>query len=364
MKLSLPTDLLEDVLQVEEESELADAILNEAYFAFSDEELSQARRFNEKGASPSDAYKKVLIPLLDDEGKEALAAVQVGYGLEEISPLDPYQYQADPYYQKVCKVMSKKTVIGPWTLEMKRYRPYELFVYDEVKVSPSSPFACYSPLGFFKDAFPYPALSLKGTTYMSLIPHEMNTMAEAIAKAKGNVCTMGLGMGYFAFMATEKEEVTSLTVLERDENVISLFKKVFLPLFSHPEKVHIVRVEDALDYVVKEPFDYLFADLHHDATDGLPLYIRILRKEGFAKEIDVWIEKAILSYFRRYVIALIEEESNGSSDKDYQAKETEGDRVLSALHFHLKNYELKTEEQLVSLLSDDTLKSIAATMKI
>ncbi|MBQ7242640.1 MAG: hypothetical protein IJS52_00300 [Bacilli bacterium] len=362
MKITLTPDILDELLAVNEEAETADYILNEGYFALSEEELSIAVKAMGKGETPSSAYRRALLPLLDQEAKEMLASVQVGYGLDEIKALDAGFYQGNPYYQKVCSIVNKKTKIGDWALEMKSYMPYQLFVYDEVL--PSCPYASYSPIGFFKGAFPYPALSQKGTTYMSLIPHEINTMAEPIQKAHGRVLTMGLGMGYFAFMASRKDEVASVTVLERDPSVVSLFKKAFLPLFDHPEKVEILLLEDALLFEAKEPYDYLFADLHHDATDGLPLYIRLLRKKDLAKEVDVWIEKAILEYMRRHVIALIGEESDGSSDAEYESVETFSDSLLRALHFHLKNYELSNQEQLAHLLSDETLRSIAETLKI
>lgn len=363
MKITLPPDLLDELFETNEESEVADALINEGYFALSDEELLAVPKALQKGLEPSDAYKKALLPLLDEGGKEALARVQVGYGLDEIKPLTAQDYRENPYYQRVCSKISKKMKIGAWTLEMKNYRSFELFVYADVLPSYATPFASYSPLGYFPGGFPYPALSQNGTTYMSLIPHEINTMKEPISRAKGSVCTMGLGMGYFAFMASQKEEVSSVTVLERDEAVISLFRSFFLPLFDHPEKIRIVKVQDALEYIPEEPFDYLFADLHHDATDGLPLYISLLKKEGLAEKMDVWIEGAILAYLRRYLIALMEEESDGSSDKDYQSEETFPDHLFKALHFHLKNYEVSDLDSLLYLLSDAQLKAIVKEMK-
>ena len=364
MKIKLSEGVLEEFLQSFDDGATADEILNEGYFAFSDAELSEVGKYVTAGLSLSDAYRKVLLPLLDEEGKEAYSRVQVGFGLDELSLLIEEDYAKDPYFQAVTHAFSGEKKIGKWTLSMKSYRPYEAFVYDEVRPTEVSPLLRYSPIGAFAKPFRFPALSYQGTTYMSLIPHEMNTMAPAIKRAHGNVVTLGLGMGYFAYMASLKDEVASVTILERDQSVIELFNSFFLPLFPNKEKVKVIRIDDALNYEPEVPFDYAFADLHHDAVDGLPLYLSLLKKEGLAKKMDVWIEEAILTYFCRHVVALIQEEADGYGDEAYQSYEDFSSRVICSLHFHLKNVELNGPEDLEKLLDFANLRKIAAELKL
>ncbi len=363
MKNRIPEAIMEELFELEEESELADAFLNECYFAFDDAALKAIGKSIAGGLNAPQAYRKAVLPTLDDDGKEAYAAIQVGFGLDSIRELDRTVYEQNPYYVKVMKALQGKKTFKNWTLECQRYRAYEPFVYDEVVPSEASPLVMVSPVGYFPSEFPYPALRQGERTYMSLIPHEINTMVAPIARAKGRVLAMGLGMGYFAFMASQKDEVTSVTVLERDEGAIALFKECFLPLFDHPEKIRIVKT-DALEFETEEPYDYLFADLHHDAEDGLPLYLSLMKKAGLAKETDVWIEKAILSYFARHLIALLEEEYSGYDDSNYANPTTFSERVLAALHFHLKNYELATEEDLGRLLSFPFLAKLATELRL
>ncbi|MCR5348214.1 MAG: hypothetical protein K6E59_01220 [Bacilli bacterium] len=364
MKLTLHAESLEEVLSTMDECQLADSFLNDGFFAFSPKELEDIGRSIQKGKKPEQAYRDYLLGQLEDEGKEAFSQVQVGFGLEEFAPLDPLPYVTDPYYQRVMGAIKGRKRFGDWVYEEKRYLPYQLFVFDKVRQSELIPTVRYSPVGYFEKGFAYPALSQNGRVYMSLIPHEMNTMEEAIQKASGHVCTMGLGMGYFAFRTSQKDNVSKVTVLERDKDVIALFKNVFLPLFDHPEKIEVIQIEDALTYAPKQPFDYLFADLHHDAVDGLLPYLQILRLEGFAKQKDVWIEKAILEYFRRHLLALIEEEANGYKDEDYKNPSNESEEVLSALHFHLKNAPIPDVDALLSLLTDESLRRIGKEMKL
>ena len=51
-----------------------------------------------------------------------------------------------------------------------------------------------------------------------------------VERAKGKVLTFGLGLGYFAYMCSLKEEVESVTVVEKDKSVIKLFNEIILPL--------------------------------------------------------------------------------------------------------------------------------------
>ena len=68
---------------------------------------------------------------------------------------------------------------------------------------------------------------------MTITPNEIETMKEAVDKASGNVLTFGLGLGYYAYMVSEKENVESVTIVDSNEDVIDLFKKYVLPQFKH-----------------------------------------------------------------------------------------------------------------------------------
>ena len=135
---------------------------------------------------------------------------------------------------------------------------------------------------------------------MTLTPVDVDTCQNEIARAHGRVVTFGLGLGYFTYMVSEKENVESITVIEKSENVIRLFEKHILPNFSHKKKVKIVNA-DAFEYAEKvmpvEKFDYAFVDTWRDASDGLPMYERMKKLEPLSPctEFDYWIENFIIS---------------------------------------------------------------------
>lgn len=361
MRISLPSSTLDALIASLEESETADALLNEVFFALPSREVERDAK---TGTSPANAFRKASLRKMNQEQKEAYASVQAGYGLDEFKEIDPAPYEANPYYELLKKARPAQK--GKSEYRLASLEPYSLFVYDEVKTDPSNFHASYSPVGYFAKPFLFPSLDHEGRTWMSLIPHEINTMAPAIQKARGRVITYGAGLGYFAFMASEKEEVSEVAVLESDPAALSLFKECLLPLFPHKEKIHLIS-GNALKFSLKEneePYDYLFVDIYHDAMDALPLYLGLRKKEGVAKDVDYWIEKAILAYFRRHVISYIVEQDDGVPDEAYKNPESFSDKVFSALHRYYGHGAIESEEELLRLLSDESLKDLASKIKI
>ena len=55
---------------------------------------------------------------------------------------------------------------------------------------------------------------------MSTIPHEINTMKKDIDIVKNNVLVLGLGIGYFSYLISNKASVKNITILENDEEII------------------------------------------------------------------------------------------------------------------------------------------------
>lgn len=61
----------------------------------------------------------------------------------------------------------------------------------------------------------FPAVLENERIWMTITPNEIETMKEAVDKAFGNVLTFGLGLGYYAYMVSEKVNVESITVVEK-----------------------------------------------------------------------------------------------------------------------------------------------------
>ena len=180
-----------------------------------------------------------------------------------------------------------------WEIENISYKPYELFVYNDLEVRDK----CVIPqIGFFTSNYKYPAIYENNRIWMLVTPNEINTMDTPIKESFGNVLTYGLGIGYYAYMVSLKENVKSVTIIEKDKSVIELFENNILPQFECRDKINIICI-DAIEYAKKKiKYDYVFVDIWHDPSDAIDLYKEFKSLEREDTKYSYWIEKTIQYY--------------------------------------------------------------------
>ena len=234
---------------------------------------------------------------VDSEGKDK--AFFRNYVLPMIDRLDADDFTSDPYYKNIS-IPEKK--LGKWELKRERLKPGEAFVCRDLLVTDDG--RMIPQLGFFDREFVYPAVLEGGREWMTLMPKETVTTEPAVERAHGKVLTYGLGLGYFAYRASEKENVDSVTVVELSPDVIELFKTFILPQFPHRDKINVV-CSDAFEYAEKrapaEKYDFVFADFWHDAGDGRDLMLKMKEYEKYSLESEYtyWLEDTINCYLDR-----------------------------------------------------------------
>lgn len=187
-------------------------------------------------------------------------------------------------------------------------KPYELDVFD-IPTRVDDILIDIPRVGCFTEEFTYPALvqTSNSKVQMAITPTFISTMNDEIRRARGKVLTLGLGMGYYAFMVSEKEDVESVTIIEKEQSVIDLFNEVILPSIPHGDKITVIK-SDASEYLSSIDdglYDYCFADTW-TGTEDIEAYFAVkeaskkFRKmkieyrieEGFALQLsgNVWIE--------------------------------------------------------------------------
>ena len=205
-------------------------------------------------------------------------------------------YTDNPYYKNIAPKEPVKD--GNWEIKWEYYPPFRAAIGQDMIIKNN--FSEIPPIAFFEEGFTFPAVLEDGNEWMTLTPVDVDTCQNEINRAHGKVVTFGLGLGYFTYMVSEKSEVESITVVEKSENVIRLFKKHILPRFTHKNKVRIVNA-DAFEYaesvMPSENFDYAFVDTWRDASDGLPMYEKMKMLEHLSPNtrFDYWIENFIIS---------------------------------------------------------------------
>ncbi len=307
-------------------------------------------------------YSLMDVMEIDLENKEN-RYIGEKYILPGIRCLETKEYEENPYVKNV-----KINLQHFKNLELKylNYLPYEGFPFDDIRVDEDNYFKEITQLGFFEKPYQFLALLENNKIWMSVNPNEIETMKKPISNAKGDIVVFGLGMGYFAYMCSLKDDVKHITIIENNQNIIELFNSKIFPLFEYKEKIKIIK-SDAFKFLKNmksDDFTYGFVDLWHNPNDGIYAFLTFKSEESRLQglKFDYWLETGLLALLRRCLITLIDEEINGSTDEQYHYQECETDKIINKSHFFLKNYSINNYKDIKKLLSEDSLKSLASNL--
>ena len=252
-------------------------------------------------------------------------------------------YLSNPYLTALKNVSFSKE---GWSLESKKLEAYSLFPFEE-EYHYGSNYSLKMNLAYFDKDYFYPSISLYDREWMSLNPYEIRTMETAVITARGKVLTLGLDLGYYAYMIHLKDEVKEIHIVEMDLELINIFKEYLLSLFPHPEKIHIHKA-DAFHFaenIKDRDYDFIFSDLWHDVGDGLGSYLKLkacFDKFSFTK-CHYWIESSIISYLRLLLIGVMKDE--------YYKVENDYDDIQSLIKEKLQKYTISNSYDLDDLLN-------------
>ena len=178
------------------------------------------------------------------------------YFHDAVHCLETREYRDNPYLENI---KFPDTATRHWKFTHYSYRPYEAFICNDIDIDKN--LREVPQIGFFRERFAYPAVEQDGREWMAVKPSEIETMRAPIEEATGRVVTFGLGLGYFAYMVSEKPDVTSLDIVERSEEAIGLFERHILPQFPNKEKIRIIR-SDAFWFLNEN----MWQDTRHEAS--------------------------------------------------------------------------------------------------
>ena len=291
----MPDNLNEKLLRLES------LLLNEQPCMVTGEAMAEMTSL---GISDTMAYVQLLASAfgLRPDEKDSDRRLVYDLLLPSVKALDAADFESNPYYSNI---LLPETSQGDVVLTYMQYAAYQAFPCGDLYFENNN---LRAPLGFFRTAFRYPAITKGGREWMTVTPNEIRTMQTAVDAARGNVLVYGLGLGYFAYMAAIKDEVETLTVVDVDESVIELFKKHIWPQFPDAASRKIVVLQqDAFANAEQShflrygrPYDLVFTDLWHDVGDGLPLYRRMRdlqdRYASPGQQFHYWIEPSIRCY--------------------------------------------------------------------
>ena len=268
----------------------------------------------------------------------------------ETKVLETKHLEANPYYKALKSISFNE---GEYRLEYPEIKAYALCYYGE-EYAYGANYAINMSLAMIDHDFSYPSIYKKGLEWMSLSPYEMRTYEVPIALAKGHVLVLGLGIGYFAYMASLKEEVTDIHIVEGDPKLVEVFRKHLLPLFPHPEKIHIDRLVPFTFYdtVEDKDYDYIFCNMWFGVTYGAADYLTVKHHFDTFKytQCVYYLENTMITYLRTLVVGIMKQEYYHEPDQ----------RTVLEIHIacKLEDYEIKDSNDIDSLLNLKGLNGI------
>ena len=277
----------------------------------------------------------------------------------KIELLDINKYKNNPFNKniKINKVKYKNYLLSYEVLKAN-----EIFISDEINIKENDNYLETTSLGYFKDDYQYLTLSKDNVIWMSINPNEINTMNDDIKLMNGNILVLGLGLGYISYMLSLKDDVSSITIIEKDEEIITLFKKYILDKFDFKNKIKIIH-QDALDFLKTTSLDsyqFIYVDLYHNPNDGLKLFLDIKKIESkySSTKFLYWLNKSLFSLVRRVLLTLLIEVYEGSSIKDYQNEVYETDFLLNKLFRYFKNISITSIKEIYQLITTANIDKI------
>lgn len=254
--------------------------------------------------------------------------------------LDASLFQQDPYLQKISLPLGKE---GPFLFGFREYEKDKMFHYGEPV---EDGYGDLMKLAWFRENVKYPSVTENGTYFTSLSADRILSAESLVRPVSQNVLVLGCDIGYLPYLLHRKDSVSSVTIVEHDLEVASLFEKEILPQFDYPEKIH-VEVSDAYEYLQNTDHDYrwIIDDLYSSSTEGVFSYLSMKKLEHLHKRAKYayWIEESVLSNLKSAMLVIAMSAAHPEiSEESLLGDEEEGKQIVRALepftdHLHIRN---------------------------
>lgn len=134
-------------------------------------------------------------------------------------------------------------------------------------------------------------------TWMTVEPLEINSFEKFIKKAHGNVLLLGCGLGYVAYMLSQKSNVDSVVVIDNNQNIIDLFNEHLLPQFPNKDKVKVMNCDGLafLETADLSQFDHINIDIWKGIDDMiLPYFMGLeIERNNPSVRFSYWFEERL-----------------------------------------------------------------------
>ena len=254
------------------------------------------------------------------------------------------------------KIRLENVGAGDYRIGQIAFLPGQLFVYNTPKRGPLR--AIDMPrIAAFNEEVRFPAILKERRAVKAVTPNEILTIDPHIRAAKGNVLALGCGMSYFAYMASLKENVKTVTVVEKDPAILEIFEDHLLPQMETKDKITVME-DDPVDFVSDLDdgiYDRCFSN--YGDLDG---YLALVKACHRFREMKTtyWLEDAFCTNLVTYVYLVILNsfyKAAGLKELDF-SKAPEGEKKRFAMIDQLlANASVERPEQIDSYMDPANL---------
>ncbi len=141
----------------------------------------------------------------------------------------------------------------------------------------------------------YTRLFINNILMMSDTDMERATNMDVVENSFGDVLIAGLGIGLIVPPILDKEDVTSVTIIEKSQDVINLVE----PYYRHPKLM--VVCDDIFTWKPEMKYDTIYFDIWDSiCVDNLKEINSLHRKAGrWKRDSDSWVSSWVVKKLRR-----------------------------------------------------------------
>lgn len=146
-------------------------------------------------------------------------------------------WKEDSYFENIC--------FEPYNDMTFKYMvlPPGMMLYNDIPIEDG--YKYINKVGYVSEVFTIPCLT-KGKKIVDwVLPIEVREARRAIKKATGHVVVCGSGLSYFTYLASQKENVSKITIIEPDEIFSNLIKERITEKFGKNKEINILTIEPA-----------------------------------------------------------------------------------------------------------------------
>ena len=206
------------------------------------------------------------------------------------------------YSKLLDKLGDEEYTVGSIILTKQKDRKGELSI---LKVEPKSSHNQYDTpcVGINTEEISYWVMGELGVTdlngqkiaWMSMTPSSANTMTRDIKAASGRCLVYGLGLGYYVYSIASKRTVESVTVIERNPDIIKMWNDVISKVLDKRivSKINIIEGDafEHIDTVTDNDYDFIYWDVWLGTYDVNPYVTAKGLSRRFEKtNVSFWLD--------------------------------------------------------------------------